>query len=490
MQGSSYCSTNFTLMRKFTLILCILFGHFVNAHAQATADSVLFTELSFYEFSDSQFSYHSRFHPIDENYVYSASANWGLRVFDISQPSAPQLIQTFSRSTFNGLQPDNLEVDGNLLYVCLGALQSTSVSSGLAIFDVSSPSQPVFISQWDSTAFTDGIAAIHVEDGYAYLGGMEDGLHILDVSTPNDIRFVSNIVPDINWQPLPNLDPNARGMKFRNDTVFLAYDSGGLRLIDVSDKRQPLEVYKYINDNVNSTAVPIYNNVLIHGTKAYISLDYCGFEVVDFGTPDTILPISWINPFGCLLANWFGNNGHSNELAWLDPGRTFLSSAGKTDLVAVDASDPNQPSIIGQFGVVEDSTVAWGVALNSAGDKAVLSYIESPIAIPFIANRGGIAVVEVDQISTALPPPNLNSMGIDVYPKPIEDSFSMRSKEPIRDLAIRVYDLSGKQVFSGQKGRLDHSGFEIDSRDWKPGIYLLEMLCEDGIAHQKLIKTN
>lgn len=475
-------------MRRFSLFFLMLCGLFHFSKAQTSADSVVFTEMSFFDYPGFQFAYHSRFAPNDNRYVYSSSGASGLRVFDISTPSSPQLLTTIQSSSFNGLQNGNSIAIDTLLYACVGALQGGADSCGLAVLNISNPAQPQILSQWDTTAFAKGIPIVKVVGDYAFLGANEDGLIILDISNPTDMQFVSHFVPDTNAFPLDR-EAKLRGMEVRNDTVFAAYDSGGLRLIDVSDKSAPVELLWYIESSVSK---PAYNGIELDGNRVYLAVDFCGLEIVDIGTPDTAIQVGWYNPWNCTTpANWFTSPGHTNEMKWLDRGRILLTSGARTEIIALDVSDPSQIDVVGSYGVVGDSTVSWGLELN--GDIAVVSMINNAwtfgILQPYLGNRGGIAIVEIDQISTGIDPDQSNDLKVDVYPNPIENSFSLKSLGVLRDLNLRVFDLSGKEVFQGFVDQLDHSGFEIGSRDWKPGLYLLEMQCEDGVSRQKLIKT-
>ena len=62
---------------------------------------------------------------------------------------------------------------------------------------------------------------------------------------------------DLNFPTSSGSAHNARGLKYRNDTLYVCFDRGGLRVVDVTNKTNPLEVYKYINNSLNSHFLPI-----------------------------------------------------------------------------------------------------------------------------------------------------------------------------------------------------------------------------------------
>src|SRR5205085_7057044 len=109
-----------------------------------------------------------------------------------------------------------------------------------------------------------GSGIVKVEGNYAYLGAMTHGLVILDVTDKNNIQFASRFVPSI-YYPDANPTPsfyNARGMEVKNDIVYLCYDAGGLRIINVQDKLNPVETGRYSNPVMNGLP-RAYNNIIL-----------------------------------------------------------------------------------------------------------------------------------------------------------------------------------------------------------------------------------
>ncbi|MBK7338040.1 MAG: hypothetical protein IPJ00_18595 [Saprospirales bacterium] len=176
----------------------------------------------------------------------------GLRVLDISDPEDPQAPR--DRGVRTGRAPrDEPLPGGNYLYLALGNHFGTAARAPAWPVDVSIPASPMLLDVWISPGPEGGAGIVLVEGDYAYLGAMGNGLFILDVSNPNEIEFISDFVPDI-FYPDPNPDSakfNARGMALRDQIVYLCYDAGGLRIINVSDKENPKETGRYANPALN-----------------------------------------------------------------------------------------------------------------------------------------------------------------------------------------------------------------------------------------------
>lgn len=169
--------------------------------------------------------------------------------------------------------------------------------------------------------------------------------------------------------------------------MFVAYDSGGIRVIDVADKAKPREIGRYINAAVGNKQ-QAYNNIVIKGRFAYAAIDYCGLEILDVGDPRAIRQIGWWNPWRCetMTNNWLNSPGHTNQLA-LDAGRQLVYlSAGDSELQVVSVKDPAHPVLAGYFGAPKDGRGTCGLAVTDR--NVFLTYIRA--LIPF---RGGWAGV-------------------------------------------------------------------------------------------------
>lgn len=225
------------------------------------SDSVRITEHGQYEFSWTYFSYSSLIDRNDAPYVYSASSVLGCVIFDIADLDQPIPIDTLAPSLFNGHDVSNLYQEDSLLYLALGNFQSAFTRRpGLAIIDVSDPTMPTILSVWDTTAFENGSAIVRVQGEYAYLGLMDEGVLILDISDKNAIHVVGHLVPDPTFPPTIPYAPNARGMEVRGDFLYLAYDAGGLRIIDISDTSNPVEIQQYMNPDLDSAPALLWRS--------------------------------------------------------------------------------------------------------------------------------------------------------------------------------------------------------------------------------------
>lgn len=328
---------------------------------------------------------------LDRNYLYVANKEAGLKIYDISDIKKPKLSATVPTNLFASLHVMNLTQDGNYIYLAIGNHFNGKQRSGMAIVDVTDPVKPVVASYWSLPNSSGGSGIVKVQGDYAYLGAMGNGLIILDINDKKYIKFVSQFIPDINYaDPKPKKTLyNARGMQVVNNLVYLCYDAGGLRIINVKDKSHPVEVGHYSNPVMNGRP-RAYNNIIVDDSLAFIAADYCGMEVLNVKDINHITSVGWWNPYGCPQNNWFTSPVHANEIQYNKECKLLFIATGKSDLDIISVSDPAHPTLCKEFGGVANNIGTWGV--NIYKDQVYLSYT-CTFLIPFPSNWAGIKIL-------------------------------------------------------------------------------------------------
>ncbi len=452
----------------------------------AQNDTVVFTPLGQYNYP----VWNSTFKPLlnrqGQPYLYAASKEYGFVTFNISNVNAPAPVNTIPTASFATLKPTYVEQENNFLYVGLGDFQGADQIPGLAILDATVPQSPVIVDQWDTTAWTHGVSSVLIANGYAYVCAMEDGLIILDVSTPGNIQFVSQFLPDTNFGN-PPYAPTARGCSYRNDTLLLAFDAGGLRMIDVSIKTAPAEIGQYVNTSLTSVANAAYNQVVWIGDYAYVPVDYCGLEVINVAVPSNMYSMAWNNPWNCIGLSWFGSDGHANQIVYLANEQIVMVSGGDAEVLVFDASNPSQPDIIGWWGPSNDLGGSWGI--DVLGNLVAVGRADNPFNSPFPADTGGVKLLQWQFImnSTELTPQNYS---ISLSPNPSENVCNVllpnvRSEK----FTIEVCDISGRILIAKDVNQNETgSTTSIDISTLASGMYIVTVFTGEIRCSQRLIK--
>jgi hypothetical protein len=322
--------------------------------------------------------------------LHVALKSGGYMAVDVtSEPENVRARGRVNTRQLNGLDAMHLAVRGDTVYLALGDLFSArGARAGLAIIVTDDPDRPRVLGVWQSTTVLHGAAAVVVRDGVAYLGAMTAGVITLDVRDPANIREIARFQPDPEFpRPRPSRiqHPNARGLALQGNLLVVAYDAGGLRLVDVSDPARPREVGRYLNPALKARQ-QAYNSVALRGDTAFVAVDYAGMEILAIGDVGAVEQIGWWNPWNAQSPSntWFNSPAHTNQIEVHD-GRAYLS-AGDGELFVIDVSAAATPRLVGQLGRTKDGLGTWGMTVQ--GKRGYATYITA--IVPFRGTWAGL----------------------------------------------------------------------------------------------------
>ncbi|ASD63235.1 LVIVD repeat-containing protein [Bdellovibrio bacteriovorus] len=241
--------------------------------------------------------------PIEENNILYVADQYFIRTIDITDAANPVSLGSSARFSATGGYINALAKKGSLLYTIEGSflgiynvadpanilqvaspsyasmmeltvsgnmLLAASGSTGLRVFDISTPTSPSLSGTYNSP----GSARHAILDGtYAYLADGTAGLQVVDVSNPASPTAVATY----------DTAGTAISLAKKGNYVFVA-DSGHVEVIDVTDPLNPTlktTMNKTLFGGANSKAVVIKGNYL------YVLL-YDGIEVFDISDIDNI----------------------------------------------------------------------------------------------------------------------------------------------------------------------------------------------------------
>jgi hypothetical protein len=420
---------------------------------------------------------------LGRSFLYVANKEAGLKIYDITNLASPSLVQTIPTSFFDTLDVMSLSQSGNYVYLALGNSFTNPQHGGMAIVDVTTPSSAAVTDYFVVPNSSSGGGIVKVENNYAYLGAMQSGLVILNVADKNNIQFVSQFIPDINFPPVPNPNPllyNARGMEVRNSIVFLCYDGGGIRIINCTDKNFPVETGRWCNPvmYIPFDHSKAYNNAVLDDTLLYVAVDYCGMEVLNVSDTGNISMTGWWNPYNCPDNNWFTSPVHSNEIYFNKTCRQIFLSTGKSDLIVMDVADPSQPDSCNYYGGVSNSIGTWGAGIYQ--NQVYLSYICA--TIPFSSTWTGVKILTYDTCTVLGTNDFKAGNTFSIYPNPCNDQLTINLHD-IKNINydFKVIDVLGRVAWQ-RTLFLNHETFFINLPE---GIYFYQLkdkmsACEEG----------
>lgn len=426
-------------------------------------------------------------------YVYVCSNELGLRIYE-TEPVL-NLVATLDTAELTS-KASFLDQSGDLLVVGLGdSFGDTLGPMRVATVDVSVPANPQVLDVWVDPSPTpniaSGVGSVRIAGNLCYIGGMGEGMVILDISNPNSIGFVSKIKPSIAWPHVNNTlaNVNARGLALKDSLVYLCYDAGGMRTINVADPFNPFEVDSFANPVTfaQGNMPRAYNHVVIDDTVAYIASDYCGVEVWGLGNPLAPVLLHHWNPSGCPGGGlaWYGSPVHTNELKLLPECSWLFVATAKSEMIVFDIADPYNPIEIDSFGTVLDTTATWGIDLDD--DRIYLTYVYVPdlpiYPEPFLSYWNGVKQLSYEHCN--LSQGNLNDAEeILVFPNPMKTSCVVQAKG--QTFTYKLLDGTGKECRTG----IATNEVELPIDQLQNGLYVVLINNGNRTYSLKLVKAD
>jgi len=286
------------------------------------------------------------------NYLYVCEWGVGIEVVDISTPSNPTLITTFSN-------PTNADItfDGNFGYIA-------SRGDGLTVIDVTDPAAPVLVN----TFATNG-SVRKVSYGAINLSGTITG-HIFtaEVSSLGAVD-ISDAGTSVAYSGAVAVPPPADGIAYSGlvmgATAYVPYGSAGMRILDVTNPGAMSEV-GHFTLGTNSRKVVVKDNIAFLADKSF------GVFVLDVTDPASI---DSLTSFDDAPAQDIGISGNYVYAAVRDLG-----------IAVINATNAAAPTLVTHLpGWGEGVAVDGNVMGHSTWDKIYFYDISTPEA-PVLAD--------------------------------------------------------------------------------------------------------
>mgnify|MGYP003675575835 CR=1 FL=1 len=338
---------------RFTLILPILLACLAIFTHQSKADGILCNLRS--AMGSYQHPYFEFFGTIEieGNTAYIASRVFsdGWKILDITSPYAPQLLGSFHTDSIIS----DIDIAESTAFVLFD-------DTGLHIFDVSDPANPMLLGVYESTNTN---RSLQVVGNKAYMTD-RNGMHIIDVSNSSDPTRLS----------FTETEGQARGITVANDKAYVADGTRGLQVFDISTPSSPmlqgfysasasshvavrnnfaylcngskLEILN-ISDPTNIVQRGFYRfsddaiHAVIEGNKAYVAADSAGLATLDISNPDEPVLIG-IDEIPGPVSN---SNGYAWGVQIVDD--IAYVAARQSGLRIYDMSNPTTPPHLGTF---------------------------------------------------------------------------------------------------------------------------------------------
>jgi uncharacterized repeat protein (TIGR02543 family) len=253
--------------------------------------------------------------------LYVGGFGTGVQVFDVATPEQPVF-----RGAYTNTTADCLDVSGTTVYVCDGLLR---------VLNASNPATPTLVGTVDLGSFP---AQIRVSGGYAFIAFGREGVKIVSISNPASPVLRSTVF---------GLG-RVVGVAVSGSVAVTGNDNGGMDTVDVSNPARPVKMGHLGTERVS--------NIAIRGTiAALVNYGDEMVSIVDIALPQT--PV--------LRSTYTAVDGW--DVAYLGANVVLASqSLGSTPKPRVDVLSVSNPASPQNIGGLELS--------GSAGSPSGISF--------------------------------------------------------------------------------------------------------------------
>jgi hypothetical protein len=274
--------------------------------------------------------------------LYVAAANEGLRIVDVSNPSAPSELGNSDL----GSAVFSVAASGDYAYV--------TTWQEMHVIDVSNPSQP------DPIGTLTGVGAdltVDLVGDRAYLAAI-GRLTIADISNPEVPGLTATLY-------LGNSNPD---LTVDGDLACLASYAEGLALIDVSIPSSPTVMAHFATDGPSQA-------IALHDDHAYVGTSQSGLRILDVADPG--MPV---------VLGYLGINSGNPQSVALDWPHAFVAASG-AGLRIIDVTDATSPVEVAAVpGVAADVEMVGSQIYVATADGLEILDVSSPSAPVAIGN--------------------------------------------------------------------------------------------------------
>jgi hypothetical protein len=369
-----------------------------------------------------------------EHLCYVASDMAGMKVLDVSVPSAPAWVGDID-TTYDDLVSWSVAARDSFAYMCWGT------GAPLRSIDVTDPAHPRMAAGCAVTTWPEDMA---LRDSFLYVAE-DHGFQVVNVARPRQPQVVGtcNMVAGQQW-----------GLVLQDS---FAYGSSwdGLSIVNIASPTAPVVVSQTSGTRLST------DGVAVRDTFAFIPSGYETLWVYSVANPAAPYPIA-----GAPL----GNDNWGYDAAMYDDTLVFVGCSHS--VVLVNVSDPAHPRVVGSY-----PAPSW-----------VRRVLCSPPYLYACCTDAGVMILDttavgLQELSRVVgPQPTLR-----VTPNPASELVRVQFGKMLSRGALSLYDVSGRQVSAKPIGK-EVNEVELNLTALSPGLYFVRIETKTGILKSKMVK--
>jgi hypothetical protein len=367
---------------------------------------------------------------VEGDYLYSASLDHGLRIYDVSIPAQPIFIDSV-RILF----AQDVIVESGIAYI--------SGEDNLTVVNVSNAESSFVVGSCP----IDGYSRTLTKQGdFIYAPGASsgfNGLHVIDVTDPAHPNIVGSC-------PISGITV---GIGVSQNYIFDADYSHYLKVIDVANPANPVLI--------DSCEIPdLSHAIAISGKYAYIADGNHGLQIIDIS-----------NPRNTFVAGHYSTHDHATDVAVWD-NLVILSAIY---LYVLDVSNPANPILI-----------------TSSSYASIRLFVYDNII--YIFGNSALGILRFNPTGNEEDDPiPLTTELLPIYPNPFNSTTSIRySMANAGQVNLYIFNLLGQNLVTLIDEYQEAGNYDLvwDANGFPSGCYFAKLVTENGgkIVKMDLIK--
>lgn len=274
---------------------------------------------------------------VDGNYAYTG--NNGFRVFDITDKTNPVQVG------YNVIDGSIVRTAGDkAVYI----RESMSANNPVMVMDISDPANPALLGQYNSPVMTNDL---EVRGNYAFVSCWWDGIRIVNFEDPanpvlaaHSMGWSNGGTPGVTFCYAQALDVEGNYLYILDYGPFTEEDTRGLYILDISDILNPTLVKRFTDFSSYGYDLDVVGNLV------YIADNYGGLQVIDVTDKNNPITQGY-----CSLPDGANSVMVTENMA-------FVADYINGGVQVVDVSHPDNPTIAGYY--IRSGCFALGVDVD------------------------------------------------------------------------------------------------------------------------------
>ena len=281
-------------------------------------------------------------------------------LINVQNPTIPSLVASVQ------VAPticEGIATSGTYAYVAAG-------DAGFRIYDISTPSHPVFVTSIDSLEYCESVV---ISGQYAYIAAASRS-HIVDITNPASPIYVGRIAGYGGYHQYINV---------RSGYAYVCNYDAGLQVVNVTNPASPVNVMEIPSGYRTA-------RLIFDGNYGYVAIGDAGVAIYNMVNPASPVYVTQIQTIGRAASLYYG----AITIGGTPTGHIFVANRNPAPGVsAINVSTPTQPV-----------TTSFLAAIPSATGSAYIPfYLNGKVYVAY--GTAGLRIIDVTN------PSNLSLLG-------------------------------------------------------------------------------